>query len=378
MKHKVNLERSNQDVPLPKRHLKPRIPNVFLAGAQKAGTTAVAQYLRRPEFSHSICWARPQNGLPYTSKEPHFFDHNHIFEQGGLSYYETIYNHCQDHHDILMDATPNYFTYPQRIYDFYRKLGLAHTLKLIFIVREPMSRELSWYHHLAYYVQHNYNKHHHPTPDYVAREMFRYYDHYIHHDNFTTTVVPLTKKGDAEDDGDALIGGAGDDDSPLPPMWTFAENVDQRILPRLARETQALSNVGLYVLWLRQWFTLFDRPRQIWVVPYDQVLHNQTLFLDQLHEFLNLSSYNDNDDDEDKNQDSNRRRRRPPSQPQYSLGKHNQKHTPNEDKPSCAIQESLYRYFEPYNEQLYQLLDQYPGPSFETRPFPRFQFQCKL
>ncbi|KAL7560494.1 hypothetical protein ACA910_020608 [Epithemia clementina (nom. ined.)] len=362
-----------------------RIPNVLLAGAQKAGTTAVAEYLQRAEFANHICWAQPQHGLAYTAKEPHFFDHNHTFEQGGLDYYQRIYSHCQNHHPILLDATPNYFTFPQRIHDFYRNLGLVDELKVIFIVREPMARELSWFHHLEYHAICNYT--HEPTPDYVARDIYRHYERYLHHDNGTTTVVQTeeTKEG-----GDSPFLSTSPPPPP-PPLWTFAEYLNQTVLPRLALETESESNVGLYVLWLRQWFALLDRRRQIWVVHYDQVLHNQTLFLDQLHAFLNLplgSSFDDNNNNDNAPTSPNRRNRRrrpqsPQSQPQrrsprYWLPRSNQQHAPDEDTPSCAVQEALYRYFEPYNEQLYHLLDQSPGgpASVETRPFARFQFQC--
>ncbi|KAL7558759.1 hypothetical protein ACA910_010068 [Epithemia clementina (nom. ined.)] len=369
----------NQTSPRPRR-----IPNVLLAGAQKAGTTAVAEYLQRAEFANHICWAQPQHGLAYTAKEPHFFDHNHTFEQGGLDYYQRIYSHCQNHHRILLDATPNYFTFLQRIYDFYRHLGLVDDLKVIFIVREPMARELSWFHHLEYHAICNYT--HEPTPDYVARDIYRHYDHYLHHDNGTTTVVQTeeTKEG-----GDSPF--LSTSPPPPPPLWTFAEYLNQTVLPRLALETESESNVGLYVLWLRQWFALLDRRRQIWVVHYDQVLHNQTLFLDQLHAFLNLplgSSFDDNNNNDNAPTSPNRRNRRRPQSPQsqpqrrpprYWLPRSNQQHAPDEDTPSCAVQEALYRYFEPYNEQLYHLLDQSPGggpASVETRPFARFQFQC--
>ena len=52
-----------------------------------------------------------------------------------------------------MDATPNYFIESSKVYKIYtdEKAGDATAkLKPIAILREPISRELSWYNHKLY------------------------------------------------------------------------------------------------------------------------------------------------------------------------------------------------------------------------------------
>ena len=37
----------------------------------------------------------------------------------------------------------------------------------------------------------------------------------------------------------------------------------------------------------------------------------------------------------------------------------------------------MQRLFEKHNEELYNLIEQYPGPSMEQHPFPKFNYRIK-
>ena len=50
-----------------------------------------------------------------------------------------------------MDATPDYLTYPERIYETYSQANALPTLKVMLVIREPVSRELSLYNHAHAY-----------------------------------------------------------------------------------------------------------------------------------------------------------------------------------------------------------------------------------
>ncbi|KAL7479995.1 hypothetical protein ACHAW6_008202 [Cyclotella cf. meneghiniana] len=122
------------------------LPNILLIGAQKAGTTTVASWLYR----NGVCDAEVfENEPSYYSNEVHFFDK---FYKHGIKYYAKRFEHCiqaVDHTEFILDATPNYLPHAQRVYDTYDNLfsNTMANLKLMVILREPISRELSLYNH---------------------------------------------------------------------------------------------------------------------------------------------------------------------------------------------------------------------------------------
>ncbi|KAL7568110.1 hypothetical protein ACA910_019508 [Epithemia clementina (nom. ined.)] len=139
-----------------------------------------------------------------------------------------VYHRWYDQ-EIILDATPNYLTFLQCIYEFYHDLDLTDKLKVILIVCKHMACKLLWIDYLEYHTTSNYT--HKPTPYYIARK------------------------------GEGWL--------PLPPspVVDLCRIHKSTVLPCLALETEGESNVGLYAL----------------------SANNQTLFLDQLHQFFNLN-----------------------------------------------------------------------------------------
>jgi Sulfotransferase domain len=216
-----------------------RIPTVLLAGTQKAGTSSLAVHLMK----HSdLCFSdKSQDDGPGGSfgKEAHFFDNKY---RGGLKAYQDLYAHCPDN-ATLIDATPETMLFPERVQTIYNQHGSAHKLKIIFILREPVAREISWYNHRLRYVK---------LPEKEQPQ-------------WAQTV--LDKDGQ---------------------IRSFIELARETVISRFAQPRKA--NVyGNYVFWLRRWSKLFDRQAQILVLSYDELWRDPATLLQRVHEFIALS-----------------------------------------------------------------------------------------
>jgi len=207
------------------------LPTILLAGAQKAGTTALAQWLLAPPFNKGVCGPVVFEGEPaHFKKEVQFFDQEERYERG-TAFYERRFGHCHfsttrnDHGVVLsMDATPNYIRFPQRVFDTYERAGQLGSLKIIFSLREPVARDLSWYNH---------------------------------------------RKGYAN-------------------VYTYDQHVRKKMLPGLKDERSGdrfAVDMCLYAKHLEAWFRLFRR-EQILVLSYDEVLHNSTKARGRVEAFL--------------------------------------------------------------------------------------------
>ena len=109
-----------------------KLPNFLIIGAQKAGTTSLYAYL---EQHQDIFMSNP--------KEPRFFVDDKKYSKG-LEYYSKFFVECKN--EIMIgEASTNYSSYSnlekiiQRIYKFNPKT------KLIYILRNPISRSYSSY-----------------------------------------------------------------------------------------------------------------------------------------------------------------------------------------------------------------------------------------
>lgn len=114
------------------------IPQFFIIGAAKSGTTSLDELLsRHPEICHA------------SVKEKHYFDKADHYEQG-LSFYASYFEQhpgCKYH----IDSTPAYIRTllaPQRMNETFTPHQLAKK-KFILLLREPSSRDCSWYKHFV-------------------------------------------------------------------------------------------------------------------------------------------------------------------------------------------------------------------------------------
>ncbi|QYK50468.1 MAG: sulfotransferase domain-containing protein [Anaerolineales bacterium] len=112
-----------------------RIPNFFIVGAAKAGTTSLYKMLQ----SH------PGIYLPYV-KEPMFFCKDEYYAQGIDWYVDTFFKESAGYVS-RGEATPHYLYWAEkvapRIATEIRRAG--GTAKLIVVLRDPVERAYSWY-----------------------------------------------------------------------------------------------------------------------------------------------------------------------------------------------------------------------------------------
>jgi sulfotransferase family protein len=116
------------------------LPNCFIVGAQKAGTSSLYHYLiQHPQVHKSF------------KKEIHYFNGGTEESQNKYAYGENWYRaHFPKqkqlkHKDICVDATPIYLfdpTVAQRIHK------LTPTAKIIILLRDPVERAISHYFHV--------------------------------------------------------------------------------------------------------------------------------------------------------------------------------------------------------------------------------------
>lgn len=107
-------------------------PNFLVVGAQRAGTTLL----------HRMLALHPEVYLPQLRKEIHFFDQHYA---RGESWYREFFPVDRDGFTALGEVTPSYFSdpdVPARI----RKLD--PDMRLMALLRDPVARIWSAYHHL--------------------------------------------------------------------------------------------------------------------------------------------------------------------------------------------------------------------------------------
>jgi hypothetical protein len=114
-------------------------PDFVIIGARKAGTTSLYNYL-----------VEHPSVLPALMKEIHFFTSH--FEKGERWYRgnfpmrleQWLFEKTQGHRIITGEATPNYYYDPQTP---ARLRAMCPNAKLVFILRNPVSRAFSDYNH---------------------------------------------------------------------------------------------------------------------------------------------------------------------------------------------------------------------------------------
>lgn len=162
-----------------------KIANVFFLGEPKAGTTSLNKLVgnhpevccpRIPVTKKAFSWDHAsdhiekymKSRLGRVIKEAHFFDRiytasfteahrpnntdsfgQEVTSGHATRTYSLLYRHCKSA-DLMIDSTPGYLTkLPAlvRLIRMYRGLDLSP--KFVIIVREPVSRALSWLNHIC-------------------------------------------------------------------------------------------------------------------------------------------------------------------------------------------------------------------------------------
>lgn len=317
----VSIPKNDFEVPMP-----PLIPNLLLGGAQKCGTTALYAALKLlSKSSNSVCFPNKLAAEEqYFAKELHFFDTNERWREGP-TFFHKRYRHCLANQGELsiggkqwrLDSTPSYMLFPERITSFYKKYGALDVLRIIFILREPVSREISWYKH--------------KKRIYVERGIP------LSEGNLTSLHNFWRRKNFGE-----LLANNGNNSRNLAGPLLF--------------------NRGFYGPLLERWITSMPgRRTQILALSYAELLEDQVSVLKRIFGFLQLGCQKNI---------SCELPSKVPIRNKFSSLLYNATETP------CAYQDELARLYEESNQGVYQLLRLNPGPPTEERPFRKFKYKC--
>jgi hypothetical protein len=110
-----------------------RMPNLFIIGAAKAGTTALYKYLAQ----------HPQVFLSRV-KEPMFFSREDYYAKG-LNWYEAEYFEGAEDYPVRAEATPHYLYWSEKVAPRIKEVYGERPVKFIVSFRDPVSRAYSWY-----------------------------------------------------------------------------------------------------------------------------------------------------------------------------------------------------------------------------------------
>lgn len=115
------------------------LPTFFIIGAAKSGTTSLHRYLdQHPQIQMSLrkepnFFSGADNGIPYT-----------FGRIGDLEEYEKLFDPSAA---VRGESSPSYADYPRRQGVPERIKELVPEAKLIYLVRDPIERTVSHYHH---------------------------------------------------------------------------------------------------------------------------------------------------------------------------------------------------------------------------------------
>jgi len=110
-----------------------RLPNFFILGAAKAGTTTLTDLLRQ----------HPRVFLPF-DKEPMFFSRDSFYARG-LPWYTRTYFGEAAGYPARGEASPHYLYWSQKTAPRLREACAGRDARFIVIFREPAARAYSWY-----------------------------------------------------------------------------------------------------------------------------------------------------------------------------------------------------------------------------------------
>jgi hypothetical protein len=110
-----------------------RMPNLFVIGAAKAGTTALYSYLAQ----------HPQVFLSRV-KEPEFFSKEEYYARG-LDWYQNWHFEGAEDYPVRAEATPHYLYWSEKVAPRIKEAYRERPVKFIVSFRDPVSRAYSMY-----------------------------------------------------------------------------------------------------------------------------------------------------------------------------------------------------------------------------------------
>ena len=246
-----------------------RLPDFIIIGAQRCGTTSLYTYLSEHPFVD-----------PAFVKEVHFFDNNY---HKGLRYYRSFFPIRRKKDTITGEASPYYFFNP---YASERIFKTISNVKLILLLRNPVDRAFSHYHHE---VKMGYERL--PFREAIRQEGKRLKDE-------------------------------------------LEKMLKNEKYHSFNHQHYSYLSKGLYINQIKQWIKYF-KIQNILIIKSEDFFYNPRKIYDDVTSYLNLSK--------------------------YKLKKIQVYNVGNYEKMNHYTRKYLNRYFEPYNQELYDYL----GRDFE-------------
>jgi hypothetical protein len=109
------------------------LPNFFILGAAKAGTTSL----------YNILKMHPDVYFPF-NKEPMFFSNDEIFKKG-IDWYSKTYFMNSEHQTAIGEASPHYLYWSDKVSSRLHEVYAGEEIKFLVILRDPVARAYSWY-----------------------------------------------------------------------------------------------------------------------------------------------------------------------------------------------------------------------------------------
>ena len=199
---------------------------------------------------NGVCHAQSFPDEPiFFSKEVHFFDRNDRYDKG-IEFYSKRFQVCSRRKkQFILDATPNYLNKARRVYKTYTdkkaKESAIENLKIICVLREPVSRELSWYNHKLSQV--------------------------------------LSTEGDVPPWAKTLV----HENSTIKTFDEYSDELARNIKEKPSDKggNMGFYTMGLYVDHLKEWEKRFDR-KNILILSYDELLQEPAMTIQRIEKFL--------------------------------------------------------------------------------------------
>eukprot|EP01041_Mallomonas_annulata_P001025 gene1025-2011_t len=282
-------------------------PEIYLIGAQKSGTTSLHELL---ESHRQICKSTCLRGVDCLSvKELHFFDNDVRFASGPKGYVDDFdKRRCTGK---FIDGTPDYFhseAVPKRMESMIPSKVLKK-LKIILILREPISRDYSFFQHLLRGCLDDKNRN---CEQRHCKAVLR---------------KCLSKHEDKNN--------------------TKFINYDEFVDLRWSTDSSLYR--GFYVNNIENFLTVFDR-KQMFIASFDQLVYNTSGLMNRMAVFLELEKGFGN---------------------KVKLPKKNTNEGVDADPMSCKVKAKLMKFYENENQKLYEFLDK-TKTKYEPR-FRRFK-----
>jgi len=312
-------------------------PKFFLIGAQKAGTTSLYQLLTT---NTNICKA--------TTKELHYFDHPQEYRRG-ISFYERFFTtkcNLNDRISGYIDGTPDYYKRREVPYRMNETFITLKNKKIVFVLREPIAREFSWYEHLirncAKYVYIYMQTHPSQIPS-NGKVWDNKHIKYLCGENL-------------DKEGNYLSGHCHQVNCLLRAKWISPKNIS-RNLPTFK---EYFENVRIeysnsqYIKHINNFLKYFDR-QQILIINFDKLLRDTRTVLKAIFQHFHV----------------------PDTISYYKLPHSNDARV--DLVLDCSVHYKMRKYFDDYNKQLYDYLNRNDtgAPSYEPH-FDKFTYsKCK-